>query len=196
MNSMPENGRRVPSMKTDLAELPPKLRDYIDQSSVALAVSDARDDFPLVQVIDRFCRLTEYDRSDVLGRNCRFLQGDDTPAAQTQALHDFIRDDSASEGRFPIVNHRKSGDMFHNLVFMTRLRDAGGRTAFVLASQFDVTTAMLRAQADQQNGRLGRAVTDIDQIGREFGLAVMGSAKYVSESIAMMARMTFEDDNR
>ena len=196
MKSMLENGRRVPSMTTDLTELPPRLRDYIDQSNVALAVSHARDDFPLVQVNERFCRLTEYDRSDVLGRNCRFLQGDDTPASQKQALHDFIRDDSASEGRFPIVNHRKSGDMFHNLVFMTRLRDAGGRTAFVLASQFDVTTAMLRAQADQQNGRLGRAVTDIDQIGREFGLAVMGSAKYVSESIAMMARMTFEDDNR
>ena len=43
---------------------------------------------------------------------------------------------------------------------------------------------------------MAHALTDLDQIGREFGLAMMGSAQLIADSVAMMARLSFDDNRR
>jgi PAS domain-containing protein len=48
------------------------------------------DDNPVVFANDSFCKLTGYDRDEILGRNCRFLQGAETDPAAVQALHDAV----------------------------------------------------------------------------------------------------------
>lgn len=59
-------------------DLPPALHDYIKKSGVALALSAVGDDAPLLVVNKAFCELTGYAEDEVVGHNCRFLQGPDT----------------------------------------------------------------------------------------------------------------------
>ncbi|WP_085852639.1 PAS domain-containing protein [Palleronia marisminoris] len=176
-----------------VAELPDKLRDYILRSGVALAVSTADGDVPLTLVNQRFCDLTGYAREDVEGHNCRFLQGPATDDASRAALHDFVHDPAQNDGRFIVLNYRKDGLAFHNLVFMTRLRNREGRARFILASQFDMTTAQQRKGLRSNDETLSRDLADLKMMGQQFGLAMEASAASISNSIAMLARLNLDE---
>lgn len=176
--------------------LPPSLRDYILKSNIALAVSQTEDDAPLILVNDAFCKLTGYSNEEVVGHNCRFLQGPDTSEEMRQPLHDFVHGEGPDNGRFPILNYRKDGSTFLNFVFMTRLLGAGRKPRFILASQFDMTTALRRSELSHNDEKLRRVLSDVEQIGREFGLAMVGSAQMIADSIAMMAKLSLDEDER
>src|SRR5690554_7976860 len=63
------------------------LQRCIETSSNGMVVADARaDDMPLVYVNPTFERITGYTAAEVLGRNCRFLQGDPPDDSNMQAL--------------------------------------------------------------------------------------------------------------
>lgn len=172
---------------------PERLAAYIRQSNIALAMSDTSRDAPLVLVNQAFCKLTGYDDDDVLGRNCRFLQGEDTTPEMVKPLHDFVHGAGQDSDRFPILNYRKDGSTFQNYVFMTRLRASDGEVRYILASQFDMSSALRRAKIGTNDEKLRRTLTDLDQIGREFGIAMVESAKLLADSVATMARFSFDE---
>jgi PAS domain S-box-containing protein len=75
--------------------------------------TDARlDDNPIILVNSAFIRLTGYSREEVLGRNCRFLQGKDTNPDTVQALHEAIEQGEAITA--DILNYKKDGTPFWN----------------------------------------------------------------------------------
>lgn len=174
-------------------EMPPALGDYIQKSGVALAVSTTLEDAPLISVNDAFCTLTGYSEADVIGQNCRFLQGPNTTEDERKPLHDFVHGKGGDNGRFPITNYRKDGSEFSNFVFMSRLYDADGTARLILASQFDMTSAMQRSEISKNDAKLSQALTDVEQIGREYGYAMMGSAQLIADSVATLARMSFTE---
>lgn len=176
-----------------VAELPGKLRDYILRSGVALAVSTVEDDVPLTLVNQGFCNLTGYDPDDVVGRNCRLLQGPRTDDASRAALHDFVHDPEQDDGRFAVLNYRKDGSTFRNFVFMTRLRNSDGVARFILASQFDMTTTERRRSLPSNDEALSRDLADLRTMGQQFGLAMEASAESISNSIAMLARLNLDE---
>lgn len=178
---------------SDIAELPDGLRGFFRRSSVALALSGADPDVPLVLVNDAFCRLTGYSGEESVGRNCRFLQGPLTSGEQRRALRRFVHDEAAEGGRFPVLNYRKDGSRFLNLVFMSRLRDAAGVTRYILASQFDMTEPYRRTRLRQHDGALGRSLDDVGRVGREHGLAMVRSAAILADSAAMLIRLAMDD---
>ena len=179
---------------SDQQPLPSSLETYVAASNIALAMSSLEQDTPLILVNRAFCDLTGYDAEDVVGKNCRFLQGEKTTEAQRSKLRSFIDDESQNSGRFPVLNYRKDGTPFLNLVFMTRLKDRRGTTRYFLASQFDMTTAFQRSELPAHDDKLEDALADIEQIGREFGLAMIGSAQIISDSIATLAKLSLDDD--
>ncbi|MDM8167730.1 PAS domain-containing protein [Roseovarius sp.] len=174
-------------------DLPPALGDYIRKSGVALAVSTTGGDAPLIAVNEAFCKLTGYSEDEVTGKNCRFLQGPNTTEEERQPLHDFVHGQGGDSDRFPITNYRKDGSEFRNFVFMSRLYDAHGKAQLILASQFDMTSAMQRSEIAKNDAKLSQALTDVEQIGREYGFAMMGSAQLIADSVATLARMSFSD---
>ncbi|WP_198521931.1 PAS domain-containing protein [Sagittula sp. P11] len=178
-------------MSSDI--LPAKLQAYIEKSGVALSLSTQDGDVPLALVNSGFTKLTGYEPDEVEGRNCRFLQGEETSAEQVQALHDFVHDPSQDSGRFPVMNYRKDGSLFRNLVLMSRLRNSAGDTRLILASQFDMTNADQRRQLVAHDARLRRNLSDIEAMGQEFGLAMQGSAQAIADSIALMARLSLDE---
>jgi len=94
-------------------------------------------DNPIVFANDSFTRLTGYTREEVLGRNCRFLQGPETDPEDVAKLRDAIARRSQIE--MDIINHRKDGSRFYNRVLISPVFDDDGHLTYFFASQFDVT---------------------------------------------------------
>ncbi len=99
-------------------------------------------DNPLIFVNDSFCRLTGYRRDEILGRNCRFLQGPETDRTATKALRAAVAAGESLE--IDIRNHRKDGTPFWNRLLMAPVRDMTGEVAYFFASQVDVTLELER----------------------------------------------------
>ncbi|KQP60668.1 MULTISPECIES: PAS domain-containing protein [unclassified Methylobacterium] len=94
-------------------------------------------DNPIVFVNEAFCRLTGYDREEILGRNCRFLQGGETDPDDVARLREALAVPRAVE--MDIRNYRKDGTPFWNRLLLAPVTDAAGALAYFFASQLDVT---------------------------------------------------------
>lgn len=119
-----------------------------------IVISDAQQpDNPIIYANEGFVRLTGYDRKDVLGRNCRFLQGEetdpDTIAEISQAVH------SGRSCRVDILNYRKNGERFWNRLSITPLKDEQGNVINFVGVQFDITVLKeTQDRLQQANKRL------------------------------------------
>ena len=79
----------------------------------SFVMTDARlEDNPIVFVNNAFVRLTGYSREEILGRNCRFLQGKDAKPETVAALHEAI--EQGMTITVDILNYRKNGTTFWN----------------------------------------------------------------------------------
>ncbi len=85
-------------------------------------------DNPVVFANDAFCRLSGYDRDEIVGRNCRFLQGPDTDPATVRAIRDAV--DRVEPIEIDICNHRKDGEAFWNRLLMAPVYDADQTLAY------------------------------------------------------------------
>ena len=76
-----------------------------------ITISDARlPDNPIVYVNEGFVRLTGYSREDILGRNCRFLQGIKSDPASVDSLRQGIREGETTT--VELLNYKKDGTPF------------------------------------------------------------------------------------
>lgn len=173
-------------------EIDRPLREFFQSSSIALALSHAKDDNHLALVNDRFCLLTGYDSADVLGRNCRMLQtspkgvhADNTEARAK--IHDFLRPDGPMTVRTTIVNFRKDSTAFINLLFMSKLKAATGQIRYILASQFDVSRAhthILEAYDDE----LGNTLKKIKPLLDDHNIMIEGTLATIANSTTTIAQ--------
>ncbi|MBS9720515.1 PAS domain-containing protein [Tianweitania sp. BSSL-BM11] len=102
-----------------------------------MVITDPRqDDNPIVFCNDAFVQLTGYDRAEIMGRNCRFLQGPDT---DKQAVADLGRAvANREEIQTDLLNYRKDGTTFWNSLLLCPVY-ADGELTYFFASQMDVT---------------------------------------------------------
>ena len=106
-------------------------------SPLAMVVTNPRvPDNPIEIANEAFCTLTGYSEREVVGRNCRFLAGQETePSIQAQ-----IR--AAVANKRPvlvdILNYRRDGSQFRNGVMIAPLFDSDGDLAYFLGSQVDL----------------------------------------------------------
>jgi PAS domain S-box-containing protein len=112
--------------------------EAVRATRMPMVISDPRlPDNPVVFVNDAFCRLTGYERQEIIGRNCRFLQGPETDPAVVRRIRDAVN--AAQPIQVDIRNHRKSGEAFWNRLLMAPVYGADGKLAYFFASQVDVT---------------------------------------------------------
>lgn len=95
---------------------------------------------PIVFASDDFEDLTGYTRFETLSRNCRFLQGPQTDREALSRLRSAVwRREESSE---LVLNFRKDGTPFWNLLYVTPLVDASGKPRFYMGGQIDVSSSV------------------------------------------------------
>ncbi|WP_338728477.1 bacterio-opsin activator domain-containing protein [Haladaptatus sp. DJG-WS-42] len=110
----------------------------MNEAPVGIAISDAtQPDNPLSYVNDSFVEMTGYTEAEILGRNCRFLQGEDSDQAAVTAMREAIA--AEEEVVVEVKNYRKNGELFWNRVNIAPIRDADGEVRYFVGFQNDVT---------------------------------------------------------
>ena len=105
---------------------------------VSVAIADAKHaDLPLIYVNAAFEALTGYHAEEILGRNCRFLQGADTDQAELQVLRRALREHKPM--RMTLRNYRKDGESFWNELSINPLFDEDGELLYFMAVARDAT---------------------------------------------------------
>ena len=94
-------------------------------------------DCPIVFASDGFLDFTGYTREEILGRNCRFLQGPRTDRNSVAEIRKAI--DEGSECTVRLLNYTKQGKPFWNMFTMAPVRDEQGNVRFFAGVQVDVT---------------------------------------------------------
>lgn len=66
-------------------------------------------------------------REEVVGRNCRFLQGPATSEDDVTQIREALTADPPHAVTVTLVNYRRDGTLFHNCLHVAPIRDAKGK---------------------------------------------------------------------
>ncbi|OLN86170.1 Blue-light-activated histidine kinase 1-like protein 4 [Colletotrichum chlorophyti] len=97
-------------------------------------------DNPIVYASDGFIKVTGYTRPEIIPRNCRFLQGEHTDRAPVRRLKKGIEE--RKETVELLLNYKKNGDPFWNLLYVAPLYNEAGKLAFFLGGQINCSTTI------------------------------------------------------
>ena len=118
--------------------IPQVLSSILDECVNGVTLSDPDlEDAPLVYANKAFERLTGYSQEDIIGRNCRFLQGDEREQPGRYQIKEAMEKHEAVE--VTLRNYKKDGTLFINRLKITPLFDRKQRVIYYLGVQYDVT---------------------------------------------------------
>ena len=122
------------------------------QTRMAICLTDPnQDDAPIVFANRAFRDLTGYPDEEILGRNCRFLQGRDTDPAAVARIRAALESEDVIVTE--LLNYRKDGTPFWNALHIGQIYDSAGALIYFFGSQWDVTNVHT-ARADERHARL------------------------------------------
>ena len=123
-----------------------------ERTRMPMVVTDPRQpDNPIVLANHAFLDLTGYSADEVIGRNCRFLQGPQTSSADIDEVRAALSGECEIE--VELLNYRKDGTTFWNQLAISPVKDEHGKLVYYFGSQKDVTERR-RAQALEVAERL------------------------------------------
>ena len=147
---------------TDRRERETRLRLYeraLDEAVQGVTIADAdQPDMPIVYANRSFERVTGYDIAEVLGRNCRFLQGPETDPDTVDRIRAGIENDEPVS--VEIRNYRKDGTPFWNALDVAPVRDEDGDVTHYVGLQRDVTERKERERALERYETVVRTAAD------------------------------------
>ena len=142
----------------------------VERTRMPMVVTDPRQpDNPIVLANHAFLHMTGYGADEVLGRNCRFLQGPDTSRGTVAELRDAIVEER--EITVDLLNYRKDGATFWNRLLVSPIHDDDGRLLYFFASQKDVTRE--REARDREAAEL-RLLREVDHRAKNVLALVQG----------------------
>lgn len=123
------------------------------RAKVAMVVSDPQlEDNPIIYVNHAFTQLTGYARSMALGRNCRFLQGEDTSKAAVDRLREAVQ--AQEPISVDLLNYRANGEPFMNRLLVTPLSDENGNLRYYVGIQKELNGTHRDEDAEHINKQL------------------------------------------
>ena len=132
--------------------IPQILSKILDSSVNGITLADPdMEDMPLVYVNKAFENMTGYTMEEVVGKNCRFMQGEDREQKECYMMKKAIKNKESIE--ITLKNYRKNGELFYNHLEMSPLFDSNGNVLYYLGVQLDVTKRIL---AEEEIKRLNQ----------------------------------------
>lgn len=126
---------------TDLMEAEQRnrlLQKAVESSTVGIVLADMQqDDRPIIYVNPAFEQISGYKPAEVVGRNCRFLQGEDRLQPDLDIVRKAIREGSSC--RVTLRNYRKNGKLFWNQLSLSPIFDDQNNLTHFVGIQQDVT---------------------------------------------------------
>lgn len=143
----PDTPTPVPGVLADDAAF-----DALLRAGVSLVLTDPNlPDNPIVYVNDAFSRVTGYERSAAIGRNCRFLQGPDSDPDQVRLLREAIA--ARREISVDLLNYRADGRPFRNRLLVAPVHGPDGEVTHFLGIQ--------KALSEEEARRAANASPDL-----------------------------------
>lgn len=153
----------------------------MDEANVGIQITDpTQEDNPLIYVNDGFERMTGYTRADALGRNPRFLQGEEGDSEEVAQLREAIRTEEPIS--LELQNERNDGELFWSRLSVTPVTDESGAVKNYIGIQQDVTDRKKRERRTEARNEFlkriyevttdpdltfERKITDLLEAGRE-----------------------------
>ncbi|GAB1544499.1 hypothetical protein NUACC21_71750 [Scytonema sp. NUACC21] len=148
-----------------------RLRDRaIAAASNAIVITDPRQpNNPIIFCNPAFEAMTGYSQKEVIGRNCRFLQGPETDPATVKQLSQAVKE--GYECQVTIKNYHKDGTPFWNQVTISPVRDASGQIINFIGVQADITQNKwaeeeLRLSKEILQHNLLELISDVEEVAK------------------------------
>ena len=142
----------------------------VERTRMPMIVTDPRQpDNPIVLANHAFLELTGYSAEEILGQNCRILQG---PGTDPRAI-DRLRRALAAETEITIemLNYRKDGSSFWNELFVSPIHDDDGRLRYMFSSSKNITK---RREAEDLKADEHRLLKEVDHRAKNALALVQG----------------------
>ncbi|MEO0764395.1 MAG: PAS domain-containing protein [Pseudomonadota bacterium] len=141
--------------------------DGYSRAQIAIVVTNPfLEDNPIVYVNEAFTRCTGYARSASVGRNCRFLQGEDTNKADVDKLRNAIVNEEPVT--VDIVNYRANGEKYRNRLVVSPLHDDNGKLQYFIGIQKELRDGDTDVSMEEINASLieiqNRVATDLSLV--------------------------------
>ena len=153
----------------------------VEASPIGLSISDPKQpDLPITYVNPGFTQITGYSEREVLGRNCRFLQGPDTAPDKIESIREAIR--QQQELSLELLNYRKDGTPFWNLLRISPIFNESHALIAYVGVQQDVTEQKrLDRMKDEFVSTVSHELrTPLTSVSGSLGLILGGAAGEVS----------------
>ncbi|MDR7147622.1 PAS domain-containing protein [Rhizobium sp. BE258] len=171
-----------------------------------IVTDPSQPDNPIIFCNDAFRKLTGYSDDEIIGRNCRFLQGSETDRETVAKIRDSIV--AGRDVAVDILNYRKDGSTFWNAVFISPVRDEAGTIIYFFASQLDFTTVKSReadlaaarheaeAEVAKHTANLRAALEARTLLVHEVDHRVKNNLLTMASIVKMQARIATDDRQR
>jgi PAS domain S-box-containing protein len=124
-----------PEVRADRKEL---CTVAFERTRMPMVIADATGpNNPIILANKSFLDLTGYSSSEVIGKDCRFLQGAGTSEAAIAEIRSGLA--QGREVDVELINYRKDGSSFWNQLHISPIRDDAGTVIYYFASQIDVS---------------------------------------------------------
>jgi PAS domain S-box-containing protein len=131
-----------------------RLRDWaIQELNLGILITDPNlPGNPVIYASAGVERITGYRSEDMVGHNCRMLQGKDSDPDTVKTLREAVA--AGGSCAVEILNYRKDGTPFWNAVSLNPVRDGAGAPSYFVGVLDDVTARRKLEEQIRQAGKM------------------------------------------
>jgi PAS domain S-box-containing protein len=163
------------------------LRRAVESAAEGILVTDASEDNIVIFANEKFFKDTGYTREEVMGHNCRFLQGKDTDRNTVNRIREAIAEQKLFIGE--IYNYKKDGTPFWNMLVVAPVLNDDGKVSHFVGLINDITE---RKEAEkkllEQNNQLRKINQELDR----FVYSVSHDLRAPLTSVLGLIELTYE----